>query len=464
MAYMFLFSSEWVDSLEKGEEQFYSCLDDVPQFEYSRVRVYPVYFGKGDYHHHSELISFQGGDWRPIDNDWSESWLRIILADPVEEIEVIEFDNDEVTIYNDMAFHCHKELLQYLLVGKEMKIFSVDNGMPPLEDVPIVPAVSPKSSVSPTGFGDMIASRFAQKGIISDKKELYPQMGTVGMVLPHEDMPYSTDGTKPNAQKDQLKKGVTAAISFGEKMTSFSMSSFHRSGMSDDTNTNKEEIFRFREFLANKAKVTTAKNYTGGQVQYPGCYEVEFDMYDGFNTFELLDYLKEHGIPAPLRSIGIPNGTGKVSILTYQHQKAAEMAFDHEFHPCFESTLYTELPNPVTLDDDTPVEKVQNSEKTYETLSTRAGLTFPVGRIRRFLREGRYTENVGIGGAVYLAAVLEYLTAELLEGAGNAAIKYKRDQITPCHLQLAVKNNPELNMLISGISNQIPLIPTLNPK
>ena len=44
--------------------------------------------------------------------------------------------------------------------------------------------------------------------------------------------------------------------------------------------------------------------------------------------------------------------------------------------------------------------------------SSRAGLQFPVGRVHRFLRKGNYAERVGAGAPVYLAAVLEYLTAD----------------------------------------------------
>ena len=53
--------------------------------------------------------------------------------------------------------------------------------------------------------------------------------------------------------------------------------------------------------------------------------------------------------------------------------------------------------------------------------STRAGLQFPVGRVHRMLRKGNYAVRVGAGAPVYLAAVLEYLSAEVLELAGNAA-------------------------------------------
>ena len=86
------------------------------------------------------------------------------------------------------------------------------------------------------------------------------------------------------------------------------------------------------------------------------------------------------------------------------------------------------------------------------TSSTRAGLQFPVGRVRRFLRKGNYAERIGAGAPVYLAAVLEYLAAEILELGGNAARDNKRSRIIPRHLQLAIRNDEELNQLLSGVT------------
>ncbi|GAB5032921.1 histone-fold-containing protein [Nannochloropsis oceanica] len=84
--------------------------------------------------------------------------------------------------------------------------------------------------------------------------------------------------------------------------------------------------------------------------------------------------------------------------------------------------------------------------------SSKAGLQFPVGRISRFLKKGRYAARVGSGAPVYLAAVLEYLTAEILELAGNAARDNKKSRIIPRHVQLAVRNDEELNKLLGGVT------------
>ena len=87
-----------------------------------------------------------------------------------------------------------------------------------------------------------------------------------------------------------------------------------------------------------------------------------------------------------------------------------------------------------------------------QTRSFRAGLQFPVGRVHRHLREGRFAERVGAGAPVYLAAVMEYLAAEILELAGNASRDNKKARIVPRHIQLAVRNDEELNKLLADVT------------
>lgn len=92
------------------------------------------------------------------------------------------------------------------------------------------------------------------------------------------------------------------------------------------------------------------------------------------------------------------------------------------------------------------------SETKKGSRSAKAGLQFPVGRVGRFLKKGRYAARIGSGAPVYLASILEYLTAEILELAGNAARDNKKNRIVPRHIQLAVRNDEELNKLFGGVT------------
>ena len=78
-------------------------------------------------------------------------------------------------------------------------------------------------------------------------------------------------------------------------------------------------------------------------------------------------------------------------------------------------------------------------------------------RCLRKLKQRRVSKRVGKDAAVYLAAVLEYLAAEVLELAGNAARDNHRARVSARHLLLALRHDEELNLLTAGIIlSQVP--------
>ncbi|XP_023607919.1 core histone macro-H2A.1 isoform X11 [Myotis lucifugus] len=91
-------------------------------------------------------------------------------------------------------------------------------------------------------------------------------------------------------------------------------------------------------------------------------------------------------------------------------------------------------------------------KSTKTSRSAKAGVIFPVGRMLRYIKKGHPKYRIGVGAPVYMAAVLEYLTAEILELAGNAARDNKKGRVTPRHILLAVANDEELNQKQGEVS------------
>ena len=82
------------------------------------------------------------------------------------------------------------------------------------------------------------------------------------------------------------------------------------------------------------------------------------------------------------------------------------------------------------------------------TAATRAGTMFPPGRLNRMMRRLRLSERSSFSAGVYMAAVLEYVVAEVLELAGSQAHNRNRKTITPKDINLGIRGDDELNKLM----------------
>ena len=92
-----------------------------------------------------------------------------------------------------------------------------------------------------------------------------------------------------------------------------------------------------------------------------------------------------------------------------------------------------------------------NVAGTGQTRSNRAKLLFPVGRVERLVRQQQTANRISDSAPVYLAAILQYVVAEILQGAAMSARKRKFKRITPRDIMLTVEMDDELNKLFSGV-------------
>jgi histone H2A len=95
--------------------------------------------------------------------------------------------------------------------------------------------------------------------------------------------------------------------------------------------------------------------------------------------------------------------------------------------------------------------KNTTGRSTKKDRSAKAGLQFSVSRVENIIRDNT-NARVGEGAPVYLAAVLEYITAELLELSGNAARDNRKTIIQPRYLMMAIENDEELKKLEQTIN------------
>lgn len=91
-------------------------------------------------------------------------------------------------------------------------------------------------------------------------------------------------------------------------------------------------------------------------------------------------------------------------------------------------------------------------EKKRSRVEKKLGMLFPIGRLRKYLKKGKYAKRISAGAPVYLAGVLEYLAAELLEISGQTAYDSDRKCIRPRHLQLAIQDDEDFRILLQDVT------------
>lgn len=97
----------------------------------------------------------------------------------------------------------------------------------------------------------------------------------------------------------------------------------------------------------------------------------------------------------------------------------------------------------------------KKSPKPIVSKAQKARLRFSPARAEALLRR-HLSLRIGDGAPVYLAAVLEYITAEILELAGNLCLSQKMVTVMPRHVKDSVVDDEELHRLMSHLHMVLP--------
>lgn len=150
-----------------------------------------------------------------------------------------------------------------------------------------------------------------------------------------------------------------------------------------------------------------------------------------------------------------------VNLLTDQNDKKTVTA--REVQTAVQAVLPGELARHGVSEGTKAVTKFNSARDAKGSMSYKAGIQFPVTRIKnRWMKKLASAPRVGDTAAVYMAAVLEYVTAEILELAGNAARDNDRVRINNRHITLAAQNDFELDKLTKNMVMAGGVIPNIH--
>ena len=90
-------------------------------------------------------------------------------------------------------------------------------------------------------------------------------------------------------------------------------------------------------------------------------------------------------------------------------------------------------------------------DKKTKSRSARAGVIFPVGRIHRHLKEGRYADRISSDAPVYMAAVLQQVVEEVFKEAHTRKENKNIKRLVPNNILTAIRKDKELNDIFKDI-------------
>ncbi|OMJ75437.1 hypothetical protein SteCoe_25404 [Stentor coeruleus] len=105
-------------------------------------------------------------------------------------------------------------------------------------------------------------------------------------------------------------------------------------------------------------------------------------------------------------------------------------------------------------EEDSTRKKDMNNKSKKNDLQKRVGLLFPISKIWNTMRRKNYARIISQKSSVTVAAVLEYLTAEVIELSGDITKdqnkKNRPNILRPRHINLGIRMDKELNELVGS--------------
>lgn len=89
--------------------------------------------------------------------------------------------------------------------------------------------------------------------------------------------------------------------------------------------------------------------------------------------------------------------------------------------------------------------QTERKKLKYVKKVEKGGIIFSISRVQKKMKEGHYTKRIGVSAAVYLSAVLGYLTTEVLEISGDFATEDTKHHhlIQPKFMMMAFQKDEE---------------------
>lgn len=93
---------------------------------------------------------------------------------------------------------------------------------------------------------------------------------------------------------------------------------------------------------------------------------------------------------------------------------------------------------------------IKKTQKKRQTKQQRAQLILPISRINRLMKQKSGVKRIGGSAAVFLTAVLEYVSSEVLDLASEFCKEQKRKRVNPGDVLMAMRADSELQKLTAS--------------